>query len=194
MILHRRANIVLSIACITTPLRYFAMIATNIPPRPYSEVAVSRVQSLNGKTAAVKICKALVPPLDSSSYKGQMGRIGVIGGSPDYSGAPYYAAESALKFGADLSFVFCAKQAAIPIKSYSPELMVTPFYDIDAFSNTNEMSINAGEKMIQDLVDGVVEFFPRLHSLVIGPGLGRDTHVLRVVAGVIQKAKEVNLP
>lgn len=30
--------------------------------------------------------------------------------------------------GADLAFVFCAKEAAIPIKSYSPELMVAAFY------------------------------------------------------------------
>jgi ATP-dependent NAD(P)H-hydrate dehydratase len=204
MILNRRANLVLGFACITTPLRYFAMIATKDVPRSSSEAAVSRVQSLNGKTAAVKICKNLVPPLDSSSYKGQMGRIGVIGGSPDYSGAPYYAAESALKFGADLSFVFCAKQAAIPIKSYSPELMVTPFYDMDAISSlslspspspaTGRPSDDAKEKMIQDLVGGVVEFFPRLHSLVIGPGLGRDSYVLRVVAGVIRKAREADLP
>jgi NAD(P)H-hydrate repair Nnr-like enzyme with NAD(P)H-hydrate dehydratase domain len=30
--------------------------------------------------------------------------------------------------GADLAFVFCAEEAAIPIKSYSPELMVAPVY------------------------------------------------------------------
>ena len=28
-----------------------------------------------------------------------------------------------------MSYVFCAKEAAIPIKSYSPEIMVIPFYD-----------------------------------------------------------------
>jgi ATP-dependent NAD(P)H-hydrate dehydratase len=72
-----------------------------------------------------------VPALDGDSHKGQHGRVGVIGGSVDYTGAPYYAAESALRFGADLSFVFCAKQAMVPIKSYSPELMVTAFYDAD---------------------------------------------------------------
>lgn len=58
-----------------------------------------------------------------------MGRVAVIGGSKDYTGAPFYAADGALKFGADLSFIYCSTSAAIPIKSYSPELMVTPFYD-----------------------------------------------------------------
>jgi ATP-dependent NAD(P)H-hydrate dehydratase len=64
-----------------------------------------------------------------------MGRIGVIGGSVDYCGAPYYSAVSALKFGADLSWVFCSQSSAIPIKAYSPELMVTPFYDENAFGS-----------------------------------------------------------
>lgn len=132
-----------------------------------------------------------VPPLVSTAYKGQMGRIGVIGGSPDYTGAPYYAAESALKFGADLVFVFCAKEAAIPIKSYSPELMVTPFYEEERIlsllttttsnkDNTcssadtrNHTNQNTTDILVQGILDKVSSFFPRLHSLVIGPGLGR---------------------
>lgn len=71
----------------------------------------------------------VVPPLTAGDHKGNMGRIGVIGGSVDYCGAPYYAAMSALKFGADLSWVYCSQSSAIPIKSYSPELIVVPFYD-----------------------------------------------------------------
>ena len=71
----------------------------------------------------------MVPPLTSELHKGQMGRIGVIGGDATFTGAPYYSAQSSLQFGGDLSYVFTAEQAVIPIKSYSPELMVTPFYD-----------------------------------------------------------------
>ena len=73
----------------------------------------------------------VVPPLSSLEHKGSMGRIGVIGGSQDYCGAPYYSAISALKLGADLAWVYCSKDSAVPIKSYSPELIVTPFYDED---------------------------------------------------------------
>ena len=134
------------------------------------------------------ITNQYIPPLVPSAYKGLMGRIGVIGGSPDYTGAPYYAAESALKFGSDLVFIFCAKEAAIPIKSYSPELMVTPFYEegsivsvTTANSDADSCSSGAGnpskqdtlEAIVQGMIDKVSSFFPRLHSLVIGPGLGR---------------------
>ena len=33
---------------------------------------------------------ALAPPLDGRAHKGQAGRVGVLGGSVDYSGAPFY--------------------------------------------------------------------------------------------------------
>lgn len=74
------------------------------------------------------LAKLIVPSLTFSSHKGSMGRIGVVGGSRDYTGAPYYAASAALKFGGDLSYIFCSELASMPIKSYSPELMVTPIY------------------------------------------------------------------
>jgi hypothetical protein len=71
----------------------------------------------------------VIPPLAPSEHKGSLGRIGVVGGSSDYCGAPFFAADAALKLGGDLSTVFCSQSAAIPIKSYSPDIMVTPFYE-----------------------------------------------------------------
>ena len=72
-------------------------------------------------------------PLSSDSHKGSSGRIGVLGGCAQYTGAPYYAAMSSLKTGSDLAFVFCAQEASIPIKCYSPELMVAPVYQAKDF-------------------------------------------------------------
>ena len=66
--------------------------------------------------------------LTSSLSKGQNGRVAVLGGSKDYTGAPFYAASAALQMGADLASVFCAEEAVIPIKCYSPELVVSSFY------------------------------------------------------------------
>ena len=74
-------------------------------------------------------------PLSSDSHKGSSGRIGVLGGCAQYTGAPYYAAMSSLKTGSDLAFVFCAQEASIPIKCYSPELMVAPVYNAKDFDD-----------------------------------------------------------
>merc|ERR1712194_145893 len=42
---------------------------------------------------------SIAPRLDGRGYKGQAGRIGVLGGSVDFAGAPFYAGMSALRVG-----------------------------------------------------------------------------------------------
>ena len=108
--------------------------------------------------ALMKIATSIIPPLNYISHKGTMGRIAVIGGSPEYTGAPYYAAQASLKFGGDLAYVFCEKQALIPIKSYSPELMVTSFYN--ATNITSETKISS--------INLISESLSRVNSVVIG--------------------------
>ena len=72
--------------------------------------------------------RALAPLLDGSGHKGGGGRIGLLGGSREYTGAPFYAAMASLRAGGELVYVMTAAEAAGPIKAYSPELMVTPVY------------------------------------------------------------------
>ncbi|XP_070831483.1 ATP-dependent (S)-NAD(P)H-hydrate dehydratase isoform X1 [Chaetodon trifascialis] len=122
------------------------------------------------------LIKTIVPPLTPKKHKGQDGRIGIIGGCQEYTGAPYFAAISALKVGADLSHVFCTKDAATVIKSYSPELIVHPVLD----------SPNA--------VEEIEKWLPRLHSLVVGPGLGREDLLLKTAKEVIEKSKARDIP
>eukprot|EP00063_Salmo_salar_P054835 XP_014029670.1 PREDICTED: ATP-dependent (S)-NAD(P)H-hydrate dehydratase-like isoform X3 [Salmo salar] len=78
--------------------------------------------------------------------------------------------------GADLSHVFCTKAAVTVIKSYSPELIVHPVLD----------SPNAVEEM--------EKWLPRLHCLVVGPGLGRDEMLLKNAKEVIEKSKARDIP
>ncbi|CAK8683367.1 ATP-dependent (S)-NAD(P)H-hydrate dehydratase-like [Clavelina lepadiformis] len=120
--------------------------------------------------------RRMVPPLTFDSHKGQAGRIGIIGGSEEYTGAPYFSGISALKVGADLSHVFCMKEASPIIKSYSPELIVHPL-------------LNSGNP-----VEAIKEWLPRLHSVVIGPGLGRLQSVLDVVKSLIADLRARSIP
>ncbi|XP_067113102.1 ATP-dependent (S)-NAD(P)H-hydrate dehydratase isoform X3 [Osmerus mordax] len=122
------------------------------------------------------LVKSIVPPLTSKKHKGQDGRIGIIGGCQEYTGAPYFAAISALKVGADLSHVFCSKDAATVIKSYSPELIVHPVLDSP------------------NVVEEIEKWLPRLHALVVGPGLGRDPMLLSAAREVIEKSKARDIP
>lgn len=131
----------------------------------------------------------VAPKLDGSSHKGQAGRIGVLGGSPDYTGAPYYAGMAALRVGAELLYMLTAEEACAPIKAYSPELMVSAVYKSWIICE----GINYEEE-IERFVANVDAVLPRLHALVIGPGLGRHPHVLMGVALIIENARRQNIP
>lgn len=104
----------------------------------------------------LNLANSVIPDLQDESHKGQCGRIGFIGGCMQYTGAPYFASISSLKLGSDLVFVFCTASAAIPIKSYSPELIVIPILDSS------------------DVDTSLPRYLQGLHALVIGPGLGKQ--------------------
>nr|BCL66102.1 hypothetical protein [Volvox africanus] len=72
--------------------------------------------------------RRIVPTLTDDRFKGQSGKIAVLGGCFEYTGAPYFAAFAALAVGADLSHVFCSTSAAPIIKQYSPDLLVHPYF------------------------------------------------------------------
>jgi len=137
-------------------------------------------------TAVSKFLLRIVPALDGKSHKVQAGRIGVLGGSKDYTGAAFYTGQAALNIGADLLYMLTAEEAAIPIKSYSPELMVSAVY--------SAKWIDGPDKGINSMVTAVKEVLPKLHTLIIGPGMGRDPHVLTAVGKIVLLAREQQLP
>ena len=114
----------------------------------------------------------------------------MIGGSFEYTGAPYYSAYASLKSGADLSHVFCTKGAAIPIKSFSPELIVHPYIS----TTDDEFDKEKYENIANKEAEKIKDWFSRLSVLVIGPGLGRDELVFKTVTKVIQFARQESLP
>ena len=97
--------------------------------------------------------RSIVPKLTNDLRKGQCGRIAIFGGCVMYTGAPYFAAISALKAGADLVHVFCEKEAGNVIKCYSPELIVHPILDTEY------------------ALEQIDQWLPRLDCVVIGKKL-----------------------
>lgn len=123
--------------------------------------------------------RELLPKLGPAMHKGQAGRVAVVGGCALYTGAPYYAAISSLRAGGDLAFVLCSPDAATPIKSYSPELMVAPVLD------------SPWARAQSDTVEACLA---RAKSVVVGPGLGREAAVTGAAKRIIELAKERGLP
>jgi len=130
--------------------------------------------------------KKMIPPMLEKFHKGQMGRVAVIGGSEDYTGAPYFSAMASARLGADMSHVICEPQAAQVIKTYSPNLMVHPLMRQSTHAQTSESA--------SSIAKTVIDMLPRLHVLVIGPGLGRDQLMQDTCAKVIEEARKQNMP
>jgi len=104
-----------------------------------------------------------------------------------YTGAPYYAAMASLKVGCDLASVFCAEEAATPIKCYSPELMVMPVYNGREFENDSDDAVDS-DKLVDDMVSKLLPQLDRLHVLIVGPGLGRCPIVGRATVRILREA------
>jgi len=95
------------------------------------------------------------------------------------------------RLGCDLSYVFCEPSAAPTIKSYSPNLMVSPILrSVASISQTQKDHGASGEELAKPILD----MLPRLHVLVIGPGLGRDEVTQKQVKAVIEAARKSDPP
>ena len=158
------------------------LLARHVPPR----FSLLRMASASAVIDGRAVLRALAPPLDAANHKGQAGRIGVVGGCLEYTGAPWFAGVAALRVGADLSHVFCTTDAATAIKSYSPELIVHPCLPGGLGPR--------GEREGRAAAEAICATFPRLNALVVGCGLGRDADVLNVAEAVVQGAIERGLP
>lgn len=97
-----------------------------------------------------------------------------------YTGAPFFAAITALRMGADLSHVICAPSAANAIKCYAPDLIVHPI-----LHDPSSESLSPGS--VKSELSSVLS---RLHVLVIGPGLGREDFMISHARIALDLAKE----
>ncbi|XP_047031456.1 ATP-dependent (S)-NAD(P)H-hydrate dehydratase-like [Helicoverpa zea] len=120
------------------------------------------------------LSKSIIPTM-AGSVKGDAGKIGVIGGSIEYTGAPYFSAITSMKVGADLAYVITTESAATVIKNYSPDLIVYPYL------NTKYAS------KIRSLI-------PKMDVIVIGPGLGREPETVHLITDIIQDCKNLGKP
>lgn len=78
------------------------MIEKNVVENPLYCAAVQR---------CVLAANERIPKLDTTLHKGQCGRIAVVGGSEEYTGAPYFAAITAYTL-VRLLCVFCNRSIA----------------------------------------------------------------------------------
>ena len=166
---------------------------------------------------ALPLTSTIIPPFNIPFRKGGHGKIAIIGGSFEYTGAPYYSGISSLKTGADLVWIICSMNAGIPIKAYSPELIVHPLLPDSRTLSSSTINSNLGISqlnvqgdvqttssssipsstssiLINQALQSFQELLNRLDTVVIGPGLGRDKLTLETVEQIITLCSQKSIP
>ena len=112
---------------------------------------------------------------DASSHKGNNGRLLVIGGSADYSGAPAIAGMAAIGAGCDLVYVATPEKSAQAIKSTSPDLIVKSL---------------PGDKLSLKHSNEILEMADNVDAILIGPGSGIDDETAKLYNVLVAKIKK----
>ena len=118
----------------------------------------------------------LKPTRPPHAKKGDFGRILVVGGGPDYSGAPALTALAALRTGADLAIVAAPRPVAPVIRSFSPNLIVRSL---------------SSDRLVSDDLPLLMELARYATSVAVGPGLGLDEATSEAVRAFLGAVKDL---
>jgi hydroxyethylthiazole kinase-like uncharacterized protein yjeF len=120
-----------------------------------------------------------IKPRSPLTKKGDYGRLLIIGGSPDYIGAPILASIGALRSGADLVYLAAPSNVITAATSKIPDLIPITLQD-------KKLTIN-DLPLIDDILTNV-------DVLLIGPGLGDNHETLDTVGKVLSIADKYKKP
>jgi len=115
----------------------------------------------------------LFPDWDGKKHKGQNGKVAIVGGGA-FSGAPYLAGLGSYRSGSDLVHIFVPDNSYESVSSFIPELIVH--------------KLN-GNKVNSDNIR--VLFNNKFDSIVIGPGMGKESESLEAVQLVIDNCDNI---
>ncbi len=113
------------------------------------------------------------------SKKGDFGRIVIVGGSDEFTGAPALSALAAYRLGCDLAIIVAPESAAHDMRSMSPNLIVKPVQ---------------GKHFRSEHVDEVLKLCERAHAVLIGPGITTRDEVVEFTCRLVEKLNKIGKP
>ena len=116
--------------------------------------------------------QSLLPKRPRDSHKGTFGKVMVVAGSANYTGAPYLAASAAMRVGAGLVTLAIAEllHPILAAKLTEATYLVLP----------HEMGA-----LVPEAVKVLQERLPGYDALLLGPGLGREEKTVEFVARLL---------
>lgn len=113
---------------------------------------------------------SLLPERKPRSHKGSYGKVLMIAGSSQMSGACYFAAAAAYRVGAGLVQILTAQENVVVLRTKLPEAIV---------STWSEDEIDTEVELFRQMMD-------QASSIVIGPGIGQSDAAGKLVKMVLE--------
>ena len=124
----------------------------------------------------------LIPTLKTrnvDNHKGQFGRMLVIGGSKNYSGAPAYSSLAGINFGIDLVITYVPEVVGDAIRNFSPNMIVRT---------------SPGKWLNMNSFDEISELIEWSNAVIIGPGLGLQKETEELLLKLLKIMTGIELP
>jgi hydroxyethylthiazole kinase-like uncharacterized protein yjeF len=109
------------------------------------------------------------------NYKGQFGRLFVIGGSKNYSGAPAYSSLTGIHFGIDLVITHTPEIIGDVLRSYSPNMIVRT---------------SPGDWLSSDAEEDILKVMDWANTIIIGPGMGTEKESEDLIVKILSQWKK----
>jgi hydroxyethylthiazole kinase-like uncharacterized protein yjeF len=116
--------------------------------------------------------QALLPKRPQDSHKGTFGKVMVVAGSANYTGAPYLAASAAMRVGAGL--------VTLAIAELLHPILASRLTEATYLLLPHEMGA-----LVPEAVKVLQERLPDYDALLLGPGLGREEKTIEFVARLL---------
>ncbi|MFW6121735.1 MAG: NAD(P)H-hydrate dehydratase [Petrotogales bacterium] len=125
----------------------------------------------------LEFARELLPERYPWEHKGSFGKVLIVGGSEDYTGATLMAAEGALLSGCGKVLTYTPEKAQAVIRNNLPQII--------AYSSSRA---NLGYNDIK-IIDNLIK---DIDVLVIGPGIGRKDETVKFVHDLLKLASSIN--
>ena len=123
--------------------------------------------------------KVLWKPRPPTAHKGDYGRLLIIGGSENFTGAPAFSALAATKCGTDLVYVASPAKTAEIVASYSPDLITVKL---------------PGDHINTKALPELAKWMDRADAIVLGPGIGLDDETVEAVKKLMTEIGNMGKP
>ena len=123
--------------------------------------------------------KILWKPRPPTAHKGDYGRLLIIGGSENFTGAPAFSALAATKCGTDLVYVASPAKTSEIISSYSPDLITVKL---------------PGDHINPKALAELERWMSIVDAIVLGPGIGLHEETVEAVKKLISQTGDLNKP